>query len=237
MSLLSYSQAGGAVRSPLSGSSSSGLQHQNLAALAEVKTQLRTLRLQVTDYNFCGIPLKTMNKPQTCDVTALDLVEGYAYTGREQTGSCAMKPGRCRTTGGKNTERRWGSAQVRGWTAGWTNHATRSAPAAPTPASEKTPEPSPDFLSWGLKDREMVAQRHVSCCNVSVFELISGCYLNGVNDVVSVQAGSQLVDGGSVNILQSAEQASVQVKPVLLQTIQVEALDELLELINDFIHL
>lgn len=65
----------------------------------------------------------------------------------------------------------------------------------------------------------------------------TGCYLDGVDDVVSVQAGSQFVDCGSVNILQSAEQTSVQVKPVLLQTKQVKALDEVLQLIDDLIHL
>ena len=62
-------------------------------------------------------------------------------------------------------------------------------------------------------------------------------YLDGADDVVSVQAGSQFVDRGSVNILQSAEQTSVQVKPVLLQTKQVEGLDEVLQLVDDFIHL
>lgn len=62
-------------------------------------------------------------------------------------------------------------------------------------------------------------------------------YLDGVDDVVSVQAGSQFVDRGSVNILQPAEETSVQVKPVLLQTKQVKALDKLLQLINDLIHL
>ena len=67
--------------------------------------------------------------------------------------------------------------------------------------------------------------------------LSAGCYLDGVDDVVSVQAGPQLVDGGSVDVLQSAEQTSVQVEPVLLQTKQVEALDELLQLIDDLIHL
>lgn len=70
-----------------------------------------------------------------------------------------------------------------------------------------------------------------------VSDLSTGCYLDGADDVVSVQAGSQFVDRGSVNILQSAEQTSVQVKPVLLQTKQVEALDKLLQLINDLIHL
>ncbi len=70
-----------------------------------------------------------------------------------------------------------------------------------------------------------------------LFRFSAGCYLDGVDDVVSVQAGSQFVDGGSVNVLQPAEQTSVQVKPVLLQTKQVKALDKLLQLINDLIHL
>lgn len=64
-----------------------------------------------------------------------------------------------------------------------------------------------------------------------------GCYLDGVDDVVSVQTGSQFVDSGSVDIFQSAEQTSIQVKPVLLQTKQVEVLDKLLQLVNDLIHL
>lgn len=63
------------------------------------------------------------------------------------------------------------------------------------------------------------------------------CYLDGADDVVSVQAGSQFVDRGSVDILQSAEQTSVKVNPVLLQTKQVEVLDKLLKLFDDFIHL
>ena len=62
-------------------------------------------------------------------------------------------------------------------------------------------------------------------------------HLDGRNDVVSIQAGPQFVHSGSVNVLQSAEQTSVQVQPVLLQTKQVEALDKLLELIDDLIHL
>lgn len=65
----------------------------------------------------------------------------------------------------------------------------------------------------------------------------TGCYLDSVDDVVSVQAGSQFVDRGSVNVLQPAEQTSVQVQPVLLQATQVEALDKLLQLIDDLIHL
>lgn len=64
-----------------------------------------------------------------------------------------------------------------------------------------------------------------------------GCHLDGVDDVVSVQTGSQFVDCGSVDILQPAEQTSIQVKPVLLQTKQVEVLDKLLQLVNDLIHL
>lgn len=62
-------------------------------------------------------------------------------------------------------------------------------------------------------------------------------YLNGVDDVVSVQAGPQLVDGGPVDVLQPAEQTSVQVEPVLLQTEQVVGLDEELQLIDDLVHL
>lgn len=62
-------------------------------------------------------------------------------------------------------------------------------------------------------------------------------YLDGVNGIVSVQAGPQLVDCGPVNIFQSAEQTSVQVEPVFLQTKQVEALHKVLQLVNDLIHL
>lgn len=70
-----------------------------------------------------------------------------------------------------------------------------------------------------------------------MFAFSTGNYLDGVDDVVSVQAGSQFVDRGSVDVLQPGEQTSVQVKPVLLQTKQVEALDKLLQLIDDLIHL
>lgn len=70
-----------------------------------------------------------------------------------------------------------------------------------------------------------------------MFAFSTGNYLDGVDDVVSVQAGFQFVDCGPVDILQPGEQTSVQVKPVLLQTKQVEALDKLLQLIDDLIHL
>lgn len=70
-----------------------------------------------------------------------------------------------------------------------------------------------------------------------MFAFSTGNYLDSVDDVVSVQAGSQFVDRGSVDVLQPGEQTSVQVKPVLLQTKQVEALDKLLQLIDDLIHL
>lgn len=63
------------------------------------------------------------------------------------------------------------------------------------------------------------------------------CYLDGVDDIVSVHAGSQFVDSGSVHILQSAEETSVQVKPVLLQATQVKVLNKKLQLIDDLIHL
>lgn len=69
------------------------------------------------------------------------------------------------------------------------------------------------------------------------YQLSARCYLDCVDDIVSIQAGSQLVNGGSVHILQSAEEASVQVEPVLLQSKQVEGQDKLLQLINDLIHL
>lgn len=70
-----------------------------------------------------------------------------------------------------------------------------------------------------------------------VRSVLMWCYLDGADDVVSVQAGSQFVDSGSVHILQSAEQTSVQVQPVLLQTTQVKHLDEMLQLVDDLIHL
>lgn len=62
-------------------------------------------------------------------------------------------------------------------------------------------------------------------------------YLDGVDDVVAVQADPQLVDSGLVDILQSAEQPAIQVEPVLHQPQQVETLDELLQLIDDLVHL
>lgn len=65
----------------------------------------------------------------------------------------------------------------------------------------------------------------------------SGCYLDGVDDIVSVQACSQFVDCASVHILQPAEQTPVQIEPVLLQSTQVKALDKLLQLINNLIYL
>lgn len=72
---------------------------------------------------------------------------------------------------------------------------------------------------------------------VGVFAFKRELYLDGVDDIVSVQAGSQFVDRGPVDVLQPGEQTSVQVKPVLLQTKQVKALDKLLQLIDDLIHL
>lgn len=49
-----------------------------------------------------------------------------------------------------------------------------------------------------------------------VFGFSTGFYLDGVDHIVSVQAGPQFVDCCSVDILQPGEQTSVQVKPVLL---------------------
>lgn len=74
-------------------------------------------------------------------------------------------------------------------------------------------------------------------CRVSGHTFLKLGYLDGVDDVVSVQAGSQLVDCGSVNVLQPREQSSVQVEPVILQTKEVKALDKLLQLVNDLIYL
>lgn len=62
-------------------------------------------------------------------------------------------------------------------------------------------------------------------------------YLDCVDDIVSVQAGSQLVDCGPVNVLQPGEQPFVQVEPVILQAKEVKALDKLLQLINDLVYL
>ncbi len=72
---------------------------------------------------------------------------GYACTGRGRSGSCAETPGKCRPIGGKNTERRRDSAPALGWRAERTNHATPSEPAAPAPASGKTPASSRDSSS------------------------------------------------------------------------------------------
>lgn len=64
-----------------------------------------------------------------------------------------------------------------------------------------------------------------------------GYYLDSVDNVISEQTGSKFVDCGSVNILQPGEQTFIQVNPVILQTMQVEALDKLLQLIDNLIHL
>lgn len=69
------------------------------------------------------------------------------------------------------------------------------------------------------------------------FGFSKGYYLDSVDNVISEQAGSKFVDRGSVNILQPGEQTFVQVNPVILQTMQVEAVDKLLQLIDDLIHL
>lgn len=69
------------------------------------------------------------------------------------------------------------------------------------------------------------------------FGFSKGYYLDSVDNVISEQAGSKFVDCGSVNILQPGEQTFVQVNPVILQTMQVEAVDKLLQLIDDLIHL
>lgn len=66
---------------------------------------------------------------------------------------------------------------------------------------------------------------------------VQAAHLNGVDHVVSVQAGPQLVDRRPVDVLQPREETSVQVEPVLLQAEQVVALHQLLQLIDDLIHL
>lgn len=62
-------------------------------------------------------------------------------------------------------------------------------------------------------------------------------HLNAVYDVEAVEAGPQLADGGSVDVLQPGEEPAVQIRPVLLQTRQVIVLNQLLQLIYYFINL
>lgn len=143
-----------------------------------------------------------------------------------------MTPGRCPPTGGRSRARKRGSAPERRWRAGWTSPATRPGPAAPEPASGKTPESSPGYFSRRWEWWRSVWER--VCFGTT--PLWWG-YLEGVDDVVSVQAGPQLVDRGPVNVLQPGEQTFVQVEPVILQAEEVKALDKLLKLINDLIYL
>lgn len=76
-----------------------------------------------------------------------------------------------------------------------------------------------------------------AAAETQILDSSAGLYLDAADDVVPVQAGSQFVHRGSVDVLQPAEQTAVQVEPVLLQPRQVEALDKLLQLIDDLIHL
>ena len=62
-------------------------------------------------------------------------------------------------------------------------------------------------------------------------------HLNGMNNIVSEQACSQFVDRGPVDVLQSAEQPSVQVTPVIFQSRQVKVLNKQLELVDNLVHL
>jgi len=62
-------------------------------------------------------------------------------------------------------------------------------------------------------------------------------HLHGMDEVVSIQAGFQLVHRRSVHVFQPAEEAAVQVAPVVPQRGQVIALHELLQLLHDLIHL
>jgi len=62
-------------------------------------------------------------------------------------------------------------------------------------------------------------------------------HLNAVYDVEAEEAGPQLADGGSVDVLQPGEEPAVQIPPVLLQTRQIIVLNQMLELIDDFINL
>lgn len=62
-------------------------------------------------------------------------------------------------------------------------------------------------------------------------------HLNAVYDVEAVEAGPQLADGGSVDVLQPGEEPAVQICPVLLQTRQIMVLNQMLKLIDDFINL
>lgn len=62
-------------------------------------------------------------------------------------------------------------------------------------------------------------------------------HLHGMDEVVSIQAGFQLVHRRTVHIFQPAEEAAIQVAPVVPQRGQVITLHELLQLLHDLIHL
>lgn len=62
-------------------------------------------------------------------------------------------------------------------------------------------------------------------------------HLHGMDEVVSIKAGFQLVHRRSVHVFQPAEEAAIQVAPVVPQRSQVVALHELLQLLHDLIHL
>lgn len=62
-------------------------------------------------------------------------------------------------------------------------------------------------------------------------------YLDSMDQVVSEQAGFQLVHRWPVHVLQAAEKASVQITPVIPQGSQVVALHKLLQLLHYLIHL
>lgn len=81
------------------------------------------------------------------------------------------------------------------------------------------------------------AGRFLTVSKTGAPDFSARCYLDGVDDIVSVQTGPQFKDCGSVNVFQSAQKTSVQVQPVLLQTTEVKAHNKLLELLDDLIHL
>lgn len=100
------------------------------------------------------------------------------------------------------------------------------------------------FLETQPKKRERKEEEILSLCiyysrnsPMVCWVCVEAAHLNGVDHVVSVQAGPQLVDRRPVDVLQPREEASVQVEPVLLQAGQVVALHQLLQLIDDLIHL
>lgn len=62
-------------------------------------------------------------------------------------------------------------------------------------------------------------------------------HLNSMDQVVSEQAGFQLVHRWPVHVFQTAEKASVQITPVIPQGSQVVALHKLLQLLHYLIHL